>query len=145
LISRHVLSGVLMFYLFLFSVFYLPWLSHVSYIKTLCYNILIHINIIMATCKQSRFDITGLKLHHASFVISHQVIFCKWLFLLLFKPDGLYVWLIIKKEYIIFGFTWSWLEPTIYRTQDEHASHYNTNVFRKILKGVFVVRGAKCW
>jgi hypothetical protein len=52
----------------------------------------------MATCKQSRFDITGLKLHHASFVISPQVIFCKWLFLLLFKPDGLYVWLIIKKH-----------------------------------------------
>ena len=95
--SRHVLSGVLMFYLFLFSVFYLPWLSHVSYIQTLCYNILIHINIIMATCKQSRFDITGLKLHHASFVFSAPVIFCKWLLLLLFKPNGLYVWLIIKK------------------------------------------------
>ena len=86
-----------MFYLILYSVFYLPWLSHVSYIQHLCYNILIHINIIMATCKQSRFDITGLKLHHTSFVLSAQVIFCKWLLLLLFKPDGLYVWLIIKK------------------------------------------------
>jgi hypothetical protein len=68
---------VLMFYLFLFSVFYLPWLSHVSYIQALCYNILIHIHIIMATCKQSRFDITGLKLHPASFVFSAQVIFWK--------------------------------------------------------------------
>ena len=93
-----LLSGILMFYLFLFSVFYLPWLSHVSYIQTLRYNILIHIHIIMATCKQSRFDITGLKLHPASFVFSAQVIFCKWLLLLLFKPGGLYVWLIIKKH-----------------------------------------------
>jgi hypothetical protein len=48
-------------------------------------------------------------------------------------------------EYIIFGFTWSWLESTIYRTQDEHASHYNTNVVRKNLKSVYVVRGVKCW
>ena len=85
LFSRHVLSGVLMFYLILYSVFYLPWLSHVSYIQNLCYNILIHINIIMATCKQSRFDITGLKLHHTSFVLSAQVMFCKWLLLLLFR------------------------------------------------------------
>jgi len=30
----------------------------------------------MATCNQSRFDITGLKLHRASFVFSAQVIFC---------------------------------------------------------------------
>ena len=67
--------------------------------QTLCYDILIHINIIMATCKQSRFDFIGLILHHASFVFSAQVIFCKWLLLLLFKPDGLYVWLISKQEH----------------------------------------------
>ena len=48
-------------------------------------------------------------------------------------------------EYIIFGITWSWFDPTIYRTQDEHASHYNTNVVRKNLKSVHVVRGVKCW
>jgi hypothetical protein len=52
----------------------------------------------MATSKQSRFDITGLKLHHASFVFSPQVIFCEWLILLFPIPDGLYVWLIIKKH-----------------------------------------------
>jgi hypothetical protein len=65
----------------------------------------------MATCKQSRFDITGLKLHHASFVFSAQVIFCKWLLLPLFKPDGLYAWLIIKKNQTFMylsGIQWWW-------------------------------------
>ena len=28
---------------------------------------------------------------------------------------------------IVFGFTWSGLEPTIYRTRGEHANHYTTD------------------
>ena len=42
----------------------------------------------MPTCKQNMFDITGLKLHHASFALSAQVMFRKCLLLL---PDGLYM------------------------------------------------------
>jgi len=29
---------------------------------------------------------------------------------------------------IVFGLTRSWYKPTIYRTDDEHANHYTTNV-----------------
>ena len=97
--SPRVLNGVLMFYLFLYSVFYLQWLSHVSYIQPPYYNIL------------SCFDSTGLKLHHASFVFSAQVIFYNLLILLLHKPDGLYVWLIIKKRQTfkyLSGIQWWW-------------------------------------
>jgi hypothetical protein len=28
---------------------------------------------------------------------------------------------------MVFDFTWSRLEPTIYRTPDEHVNHYNTD------------------
>jgi hypothetical protein len=31
-------------------------------------------------------------------------------------------------NFIVFGFTWPGLEPTIYNTLDEHANHYTTNV-----------------
>jgi hypothetical protein len=31
-------------------------------------------------------------------------------------------------NFIVFGLTQTGLEPTIYRTQDEHANHYTTNV-----------------
>jgi hypothetical protein len=30
-------------------------------------------------------------------------------------------------NFIVFGFTWSGIEPTIYQTQGEHANHYTIN------------------
>jgi hypothetical protein len=30
-------------------------------------------------------------------------------------------------NFIVFGLTWSGLEPTIYRTRDEHTNHYTTD------------------
>jgi hypothetical protein len=31
-------------------------------------------------------------------------------------------------NFIVFGLTQPWLEPTIYHTQGEHANHYTTDV-----------------
>ena len=33
---------------------------------------------------------------------------------------------------IVFGFTWSGLEPTIYRTRGEHANHNTTDMIKTI-------------
>ena len=37
-------------------------------------------------------------------------------------------------NFIVFGLTWSGLEPTIYLTRGEHANHYITDAVRCILK-----------
>jgi hypothetical protein len=36
-------------------------------------------------------------------------------------------------NFIVFGLTQPGLEPTIYRTRDEHANHYTTDVVSKDL------------
>ena len=35
--------------------------------------------------------------------------------------------------FIIFGFTWQWLQPTIYRSWDVHANHYTTDTLLRKL------------
>jgi hypothetical protein len=44
---------------------------------------------------------------------------------------------------MVFGLTRPGLEPTIYRTQGEHANHYTTDVVRWILICLIVVQENK--
>ena len=40
-------------------------------------------------------------------------------------------------DFVIFGLTWPWLEPTIYRTQGEHANHYAIDAVLIILNNIY--------
>ena len=66
-------------------------------------------------------------LRHIILILS-QPVFALTLYCCLLSGDA------TNTNCIVFGFTRTELEPTIYRTRDKHANHYTTNVVKFILK-----------